>query len=59
MAGQKPDVLLVGHKKPVMIRGLEPNVTLHFLADAKDPEAFFRQVGDTICAVAITYTANK
>jgi lactate dehydrogenase-like 2-hydroxyacid dehydrogenase len=59
MAGQKPDVLLVGHKKPVMIRGLEPNVTLHFLADAKDPEAFFKQVGDTIRAVAIAYTANK
>jgi lactate dehydrogenase-like 2-hydroxyacid dehydrogenase len=59
MAGQKPDVLLVGQKKPVMVSGLEPNVTLHFLADAKDPEAFFKQVGDKIRAVAIAYTANK
>jgi len=59
MAGQKPDVLLVGQKKPVMVRGLESNVTLHFLADAKDPEAFFKQVGDKIRAVAIAYTANK
>jgi lactate dehydrogenase-like 2-hydroxyacid dehydrogenase len=59
MAGPKPDVLLVGQKKPVMVRGLEPNVTLHFLADAKDPEAFFKQVGDKIRAVAIAYTANK
>jgi lactate dehydrogenase-like 2-hydroxyacid dehydrogenase len=59
MAGQKPDVLLVGQKKPVMVRGLEPAVTLHFLADAKDPEAFFKQVGDKIRAVAIAYTANK
>jgi lactate dehydrogenase-like 2-hydroxyacid dehydrogenase len=59
MAGQKPDVLLVGQKKPVMVSGLEPNVTLHFLADAKDPEAFFKQIGDKIRAVAIAYTANK
>jgi len=59
MAGPKPDVLLVGQKKPVMVRGLEPNVTLHFLVDAKDPEAFFKQVGDKIRAVAIAYTANK
>jgi lactate dehydrogenase-like 2-hydroxyacid dehydrogenase len=59
MAGPKPDVLLVGQKKPVMVRGLDPNVTLHFLADAKDPEAFFKQVGDKIRAVAIAYTANK
>jgi lactate dehydrogenase-like 2-hydroxyacid dehydrogenase len=42
-----------------MVSGLEPNVTLHFLADAKDPEAFFKQVGDKIRAVAIAYTANK
>ncbi len=59
MAGPKPDVLLVGQKKPVMVRGLDPSVTLHFLADAKNPEAFFKQVGDKIRAVAIAYTANK
>ena len=29
MAGEKPDVLLVGAKKPVMVDGLEPKVTLH------------------------------
>jgi lactate dehydrogenase-like 2-hydroxyacid dehydrogenase len=59
MAGEKPDVLLIGAKKPVVVKGLEPNVTLHYLADAKDPEAFFKQVGDRIRAVAIAYTANK
>ena len=59
MAGEKPDVLLVGQKKPVMIKGLEPKVMLHFLADAKDPEAFIKSIGDKIRAIAIAYTANK
>ena len=34
MAGEKPDVLLVGNKKPVMVKGLEGKVTLHYLIDA-------------------------
>src|SRR6478735_4094892 len=59
MAGEKPDVLLVGNKKPVMVKGLEPKVTLHYLADAKDPEAFIKEVGGKIRAIAIAYTANK
>jgi lactate dehydrogenase-like 2-hydroxyacid dehydrogenase len=59
MAGEKPDVLLIGQKKPVMIKGLEPKVTLHYLADAKDPDAFIKSVSDKVRAVAIAYTANK
>jgi len=59
MAGQKPDVLLVGHKKPVMVEGLGPEVNLHFLADAKDKDDFIKKVGDKIQAIAIAYTANK
>ncbi|HVV79222.1 MAG TPA: 2-hydroxyacid dehydrogenase [Pseudolabrys sp.] len=59
MAGEKPDVLLVGSKKPVMVKGLDPKVTLHYLADAKDPDEFFRAVGPKIRAIAIAYTANK
>jgi len=59
MAG-KPDVLLLGTKKPVMVKGLEPKVTLHYLIDAKgDEDAFLRSVGDKIRAVAIAYTANR
>jgi lactate dehydrogenase-like 2-hydroxyacid dehydrogenase len=59
MAG-KPDVLLLGNKKPVMVKGLEPAVTLHYLIDAKGNEdAFLRSVGDKIRAVAIAYTANR
>jgi lactate dehydrogenase-like 2-hydroxyacid dehydrogenase len=58
MAG-KPDVLLLGNKKPVMVKGLEPHVTLHYMADAKDQEAFLRSVADKVRAIAIAYTANK
>ena len=36
MAGEKPDVLLVGAKKPVMMKGFEGKVTLHHWLDAAD-----------------------
>jgi lactate dehydrogenase-like 2-hydroxyacid dehydrogenase len=59
MAGEKPDVLLVGARKPVLIKGLEPKVTLHDYLGAKDKDAFVKSVGDKIRAIAIAYTANK
>jgi lactate dehydrogenase-like 2-hydroxyacid dehydrogenase len=59
MAGEKPDVLLVGAKKPVLIAGLEPKVTLHDYLAAKDKDAFIASVADKIRAIAIAYTANK
>ena len=59
MAGEKPDVLLIGQKKPVMVKGLDPKVTLHYLTDAKDPDAFLKSLADKVRAIAIAYTANK
>jgi lactate dehydrogenase-like 2-hydroxyacid dehydrogenase len=59
MAGEKPDVLLVGARKPVLIKGLEPKVNLHDYLGAKDKDAFVKSVGDKIRAIAIAYTANK
>ena len=59
MAGDKPDVLLIGARKPVMVKGLDPKVTLHYLADAKDQDAFLRSLADKVRAIAIAYTANK
>jgi hypothetical protein len=59
MAGGKPDVLLVGARKPVLIGGLEPKVTLHDYLGAKDKDAFIASVGDKIRAIAVAYTANK
>ncbi len=59
MAGEKPDVLLIGAKKPVLVKGLEPKVTLRYLADAKDQDAFLKSIADKVRAIAIAYTANK
>jgi lactate dehydrogenase-like 2-hydroxyacid dehydrogenase len=59
MVVDKPDVLLVGARKPVLLRGLEPAVTLHDYLGAKDKDALIKSVGDKIRAVAVAYTANK
>jgi lactate dehydrogenase-like 2-hydroxyacid dehydrogenase len=59
MAGEKPDVLLVGARKPVLINGLEPKVNLHDYLGAKDKDALVASVAGKVRAVAIAYTANK
>ena len=59
MAGEKPDVLLLGTKKPVIVSGLQDKVNLHYLADAKDQDAFIKEVAPKIRAIAVAYTANK
>ena len=59
MAGEKPDVLLVGAKKPVLMKGFEGKVNLHHWLDAKDKDAYAREIGGKIRAIAIAYTANK
>ena len=53
MAGEKPDVLLIGSRKPVLIGGLDPKVTLHHLLEASDKDAFIKAVGDKIRAIAV------
>ena len=42
MPGEKPDVLLMGTKKPVIVGGLTNAVNLHPLEDAKDKDAFLK-----------------
>jgi len=59
MAGEKPDVLLVGSRKPVLVGGLDSKVTLHYLLETKDQDAFIKSIGDKIRAIVIAYTANK
>jgi lactate dehydrogenase-like 2-hydroxyacid dehydrogenase len=59
MAGEKPDVLLVGNKKPVIIAGLEPKVTLHKLIDAQDKEALLKSIADKVRAIAVSYTNER
>jgi hypothetical protein len=51
--------LLVGAKKPVLMKGLEDKVRLHHWLDARDKDAFAKEVGNKIKAIAIAYTANK
>ena len=59
MAGEKPDVLLVGARKPVLINGLEPKVNRHDYLGAKDKDALVASIADKVRAIAIAYTANK
>jgi lactate dehydrogenase-like 2-hydroxyacid dehydrogenase len=59
MSGAKPDVLLVGHKKPVIVEGLTREVNLHVLNDAPDRDAFLRSLADKVQAVAVSYMANR
>lgn len=59
MAADKAEVLLIGQAKPVIVGGLEPFVTVHKLAEAKDPDAFINEVAPRIRGIAIAYTANK
>ncbi len=59
MAGEKPDVLMVGTRKPVMMKGFEGKVNLHHWLDLKDKDAFVKEQGGKIRAIAIAYTANK
>jgi lactate dehydrogenase-like 2-hydroxyacid dehydrogenase len=59
MAGEKPDVLLVGNKKPVIMAGLKDKVTLHPLIDAKDKAAFLNSIADKVRAIVVAYTADK
>ncbi|MGC1467444.1 MAG: 2-hydroxyacid dehydrogenase [Pseudolabrys sp.] len=59
MAGEKPDVLLVGARKPVLMKGFEGKVTLHHWLDVADKAAFVKEMGGKIKAIAVAYTANK
>jgi lactate dehydrogenase-like 2-hydroxyacid dehydrogenase len=58
MAGEKPDVLMVGARKPVMMKGFEGTVNLHHWLELKDKDVFVKEHGDKIRAIAIAYTAN-
>jgi lactate dehydrogenase-like 2-hydroxyacid dehydrogenase len=59
MAVEKPDVLLLGSKKPVIVDGLTQAVTLHPLIDAADQEAFIQSLSGKIRGIAVSLTGNK
>jgi lactate dehydrogenase-like 2-hydroxyacid dehydrogenase len=49
----KPDVLLIGASKPVLMAGLTPAFTLHKLADAKDRDKFLGEVWPRVRGMAV------
>ncbi|NVO12778.1 MAG: 2-hydroxyacid dehydrogenase [Rhodoplanes sp.] len=59
MTVEKPDILLVGNTKPVIVGGLEPISTLHRLIEAPDPERFLVEIAPRVRGIAVAYTANK
>jgi lactate dehydrogenase-like 2-hydroxyacid dehydrogenase len=59
MASEKPDILVMGSPKPVIIDGLAPLFNLHRLADASDRDAFIAGVADRVRGIAVTYTNQK
>ena len=59
MASDKVEILLIGAAKPVIVGGLEPFATVHRLTDAKDQDAFIKEVAPRIRGIAIAYTSNR
>lgn len=59
MAADTAEILLIGQAKPVIVGGIEPFATVHKLAEAKDQDAFIREVAPRIRGIAVAYTANK
>jgi len=59
MPSEKPDVLLMGPLKPVILDGLAPLFNVHRLADAKDREALIAEVADKVRGIAVSYSDQK
>jgi lactate dehydrogenase-like 2-hydroxyacid dehydrogenase len=54
MAGEKPDVLLLGPAKPTIVNGLENRVNLHKMIEAIDGEAFLAELAPRLRAIAVS-----
>lgn len=55
MADEKPDILMIGIHKPVIIDGLAPVCVLHRMSEAKDCDALSAAIVDKIRGIACTY----
>ncbi len=58
MASAKPDIVLIGPLKPLVVRGLEAVCTVHKAAEAKDREAFFAAHAN-VRAIACSATTEQ
>jgi lactate dehydrogenase-like 2-hydroxyacid dehydrogenase len=59
MASDKPDVLIVGGAKPVIVDGLKPHCTLHHLTDASDGPAFVAPLADRLRGIALVQSSRR
>ena len=59
MPAEKPDVLLVGAKKPAIVNALQNSVTLHALEDAADEDAFLKSIAGKVRAIAVSLTQHR
>ncbi len=59
MASEKPDILLMGPPKPVIVNGLAPLFNVHRLGDAADRSAFIAGLADRLRYIAVSYTNQK
>ena len=59
MANEKPDILLMGPIKPVIVDGLAPLFNVHRLAEAKDRDALIDSLADRLRYIAVSYTNQK
>jgi lactate dehydrogenase-like 2-hydroxyacid dehydrogenase len=59
MAAERPDVLLIGPPKPVIVNGLSGAFNLIGLPDAKDREKFFAENGPRVRAMAVAATEER
>lgn len=58
MAG-KPEVLLVGPPKPLIVNGLSPMFTVHPLANAPDRAKLLAEVGPRVAAIACSVVSEN
>ncbi len=59
MTAEKPEVLLIGPPKPVVIKGLEATFTVHQLSPARDRDALVAELAPRLRAIAVSYTSER
>src|SRR4051812_2695792 len=59
MASEKPDVLLVGPPKPLIVNGLSAQFNVHPLANAADKEKLLADVGPRARAIACSVVSEN
>jgi lactate dehydrogenase-like 2-hydroxyacid dehydrogenase len=59
MAAERPDALLIGPPKPVIVNGLSRTFNLVKLPDGKDRDKFFAESGPRVRAMAVAATEER